>query len=109
MKRLGFLEFKERRDVKSVGGVNDDYPLALLETLDEKITVNRRADQHEHGKAKPKPDEPVFLDKDARRIKTLFCLGNFRFAVIRDGGFAQFSGLGFHWWFAPKSGVTYSV
>src|ERR1035441_7386514 len=108
MKRLGFLEFQQRRDIKSVGGVNDDHPLPLLETLHEEITVNCRAKQHEHGKAKPKPDEPVFLDKDSRRIKTLFWLGNFH--VARDGCFPPFSG--FHWWLlvfaaAPKSAATY--
>src|ERR1039457_5361976 len=108
MKRLGFLEFQQRRDIKSVGGVNDDHPLPLLETLHEEITVNRRANEHQHGEAKPKPDEPVFLDKDAGRLKTLFWLGNFH--VARDGCFPPFSG--FHWWLlvfaaAPKSAATY--
>jgi len=91
---LCFRKLKQRTDVVGLRRVNDDDALALLELIDDVVTVERCRHGHDDGHEEPEPRQAVALRKELRRVE--FLAGEARGSrAVAGGSFtrADFGGL----------------
>lgn len=72
MEFVGLLELQQRRDIERPCRINDNDALALLEGVDEVVTVERRGNEHDAGAKEPPPSEAVAIHKETCRIRAAF-------------------------------------